>query len=104
MRLGGEEFMLVLRGADGTLRAERRRRAITARIAETVPQMDRPVTASMGVVEAPGESAAGLPFEVLYLRADKLLYRAKNEGRNRYLRETLVFGEPPRDDHQAVAA
>ncbi len=104
VRLGGEEFMLVLRGADGTLRAERRRRAITARIAETVPQMDRPVTASMGVVEAPGESAAGLPFEVLYLRADKLLYRAKNEGRNRYLRETLVFGEPPRDDHQAVAA
>ena len=104
VRLGGEEFMLVLRGADATLRAERRRRAITARIADTVPQVDRPVTASMGVVEAPGEDAAGLPFEVLYLRADTLLYRAKNEGRNRYFRELLVFGEPPADDHQAFAA
>ena len=104
VRLGGEEFMLVLRGPDAILRAERRRRAITARITDTVPQMDRLVTASMGVVEAPCESAEGLPFEVLYLRADKLLYQAKSEGRNRYLRETLAFHEPPGDDKQACAA
>ncbi len=104
VRMGGEEFMLVLRGTDATLRAERRRRAITARVADTIPEMDRLVTASMGVVEAAGEDAAGLPFEVLYLRADKLLYRAKNEGRNRYLSEALVFTEPPADEYQAYAA
>jgi len=104
VRLGGEEFMLVLRGADATLRAERRRRAITARIADTVPALDRLVTASMGVVESPGEDAAVLPFEVLYLRADKLLYQAKNEGRDRYLRETLAFDEPPGVDRRARAA
>ncbi|MEL7729733.1 diguanylate cyclase [Citromicrobium bathyomarinum] len=104
VRLGGEEFMLVLRGADATLRAERRRRAITTRIADMVPEMDRPVTASMGVVEASVEDAAGLPFEVLYLRADTLLYRAKNEGRNRYLHEALDFAEPPGVDTRAYAA
>tara|TARA_B100000678_G_scaffold277124_1_gene270573 strand:+ start:320 stop:2002 length:1683 start_codon:yes stop_codon:yes gene_type:complete len=104
VRLGGEEFMLVLRGADATLRAERRRRAITARIADTVPDMDRLVTASMGVVEAPGEDAAGLPFEALYLRADKLLYQAKREGRNRYLKETLAFVGPPKHRIHARAA
>ena len=104
VRLGGEEFMLVLRGADATLRAERRRRAITARVVDTVPELDMLVTASMGVVEATGEDAAGLPFEVLYLRADKLLYRAKSEGRNRYIRETLAHAGPPNDGIQAYAA
>lgn len=104
VRLGGEEFMLVLRGTDATLRAERRRRAITARVADTVPEMDRLVTASMGLVEASREDAADLPFEVLYLRADKLLYQAKNEGRNRYIREELALVGQPEDKIQACAA
>lgn len=78
-RLGGEEFMLLLRGNDAEMQAERRRQAISAVVAKTVPGLERPVTASMGLVECHSDE----DFAKIYERADKLLYEAKTAGRNR---------------------
>lgn len=80
-RFGGEEFVLLVRGEDAQLRAERRRQAIPAAVAATIPNLGRPVTASMGMIDAP--PSADVDFAELYRRADKLLYDAKLAGRNR---------------------
>jgi diguanylate cyclase (GGDEF)-like protein len=78
-RLGGEEFLLLLRGADACSRAELRRQAIPATVACSVLGLERPVTASMGVTDL----ADNEDFTTLYGRADRLLYEAKSAGRNR---------------------
>ncbi|MDR6756786.1 diguanylate cyclase (GGDEF)-like protein [Mycoplana sp. BE70] len=80
-RLGGEEFVLLVRGEDAQVRAERRRQAIPAVVANAVPGLGRPVTASMGMTDAPPNADA--QFAELYEEADKLLYKAKLAGRNR---------------------
>ena len=76
-RLGGEEFIAVLPGADhqASLRiAERLRRAIETGSEIHLP----PVTASFGVACL----EAGETIEDLIERADAALYEAKNLGRN----------------------
>lgn len=80
-RLGGEEFLLLARGKDAQLQAERRRQSIPAIVANAVPGLGRPVTASMGVTG--GLSDPDADFTALYEEADKLLYSAKLAGRNR---------------------
>lgn len=80
-RLGGEEFVLLVRGEDAQGQAERRRQAIPAVVANAVPGLGRPVTASMGMADA--SPNAHLEFAELYERADRLLYNAKLAGRNR---------------------
>lgn len=83
-RIGGEEFLLLLRGKDAGKRAEARRRAVTARTLTDLEGFDRPVTASMGVLEFGGiADNPDLDFWNLYTRADQLLYEAKCSGRNR---------------------
>lgn len=95
-RLGGEEFVLLVRGDDAHARAERRRQAIPAIVANTVPGLGRPVTASMGMMDASQDPA----FAALYREADKLLYSAKLAGRNR----TALGGkDAPFDPVQAIA-
>ncbi|MFN3516553.1 MAG: diguanylate cyclase [Novosphingobium sp.] len=94
MRMGGEEFMLLLRGKGAVQRAERIRRAITTRIARDIPGLDRPVTASMGVVEIPVTVMPNATFAAIYARADGLLYQAKRAGRNRMVSERMtVFAD-----------
>jgi diguanylate cyclase (GGDEF)-like protein len=79
-RWGGEEFLLLLPGADeeGAARlAERVRAAFAAR---SIPgALGLRVTASFGVAEyTPGSSG-----ELLVVAADQALYRAKWDGKNR---------------------
>lgn len=94
VRLGGEEFVILLRGARAVERAETLRQAIPLRIASQVGGLDRPVTASMGVIELPREADQLMSFEDLYARADQLLYEAKAAGRNRMYYERLqVFSD-----------
>lgn len=82
LRMGGEEFLLLLRGADISQRVERLREAIPVRIAREVAELEVLVTASAGLVEwAPG-AALALDFENCYRAADDLLYEAKHNGRN----------------------
>lgn len=83
-RYGGEEFLLIVREADGERAAaiaERIRRALEER---AIPHPDSStgpcVTASFGVAHA--DVVRSTPAEII-ARADMALYAAKNNGRNR---------------------
>jgi len=79
-RWGGEEFLLLLPGADleGAVQlAERVRVALGAREIPDAPGLR--VTASFGVAEYAGESNS----EQLLVAADSALYRAKRAGKDR---------------------
>lgn len=93
-RLGGEEFVVLLRGKRTLQRAEALRQMIPGQIAVRVEGLGAPVTASMGAVKVPRAGLlATMPLSALYARADKLLYDAKAGGRNRIVTEALtVFG------------
>lgn len=78
-RLGGEEFLLLLRGNDVVARAELCRQAIPATVSTAVPCLETPVTASMGIMSISGDE----DLTSLYERADRLLYEAKDHGRNK---------------------
>lgn len=99
IRMGGEEFALLLRGDDVLDRAERRRLAVSNAAAEALGDADQ-VTASMGIVELPTESAPPMDFDALYERADLLLYEAKNSGRDRTVSEKLKLFSPSRADER----
>lgn len=89
-RIGGEEFLLLLRGRDAAQKAEGRRKAVTARIMAEVDEVQFPVTASMGYLDFKAIAAEpGANFESLYAQGDRLLYTAKCAGRNRTHSETL---------------
>ncbi|MFN4020794.1 MAG: diguanylate cyclase domain-containing protein [Erythrobacter sp.] len=96
VRLGGEEFVVLLRGLRTLERAEALRQAIPMRIAKDVPGLNLPVTASMGVIVLERALRPTMSFTEFYARADALLYEAKASGRNRlaYQRMT-VFSQPP---------
>jgi diguanylate cyclase (GGDEF)-like protein len=81
-RWGGEEFLLVLPGADldGAVHvAERVRHALEDRIVLSIEGEPIPVTASFGVAAYP--RARSLP--ALFSAADGALYEAKRTGKNR---------------------
>ena len=103
MRMGGEEFILLLRGKDVLARAERRRQAISLRIAAEVSGLERVVTASMGLVQHPPGGALKCDFSALYSHCDRLLYEAKRAGRNRTMSEKLQSFGPRFLRNKAVA-
>jgi len=79
-RWGGEEFLLLLPGADGegaAHLAERIRIGLAERSIPSVPELR--VSASFGVAEYAGESTT----EQLVAAADGALYRAKRAGKDR---------------------
>jgi diguanylate cyclase len=79
-RFGGEEFLVVLPGTPmnhARACAERLRSSVAGM--NVLPDLEARVTISIGLAEClPGESA-----DALLNRADRALYRAKREGRNR---------------------
>ncbi len=96
VRLGGEEFVVLLRGERTLERAEALRRAIPMRIAKEVPGLELPVTASMGVIVMTEANRYKMAFAEFYARADALMYEAKASGRNRLAYERLtVFNVAP---------
>ncbi|MFK4003242.1 diguanylate cyclase [Qipengyuania sp. NPDC077563] len=104
-RMGGEEFLLFLRGKDAAEKAAARRKAMTARILAEVDEVDRPVTASMGFVDFGDLASAEATesFGKLYVLADRLLYDAKCSGRDAAEMEKLRAEDPiPRFSHQAA--
>lgn len=107
VRLGGEEFVVLLRGPRPLERAEAMRQAIPMRIAKEVPGLDLPVTASMGVVVVAEANRHKMAFAEFYARADALMYEAKASGRNRLAYERLtVFTAAPegrRDGEERAA-
>jgi diguanylate cyclase (GGDEF)-like protein len=89
-RLGGEEFLVICIGAsaeEGAKTAERLRQAIERKLIHHAT-FRRNVTASLGVS---GLSRGMQSVDDLLLAADRGLYKAKAEGRNR----VVVEGESP---------
>jgi diguanylate cyclase (GGDEF)-like protein len=90
-RIGGEEFLVLLPGADlagAAAMAERLREGISA---ETVGPALR-VTMSFGVAASAEGSA--FEYEGVCARADKALYRAKRGGRDRVCTAADPAGRP----------
>jgi two-component system, cell cycle response regulator len=78
-RLGGEEFALLLAGADAqkaSAAAERLRQAVAAEALEGIGR----VTISLGVASCPAHARSE---RELYAASDAALYTAKREGRDR---------------------
>ena len=87
-RYGGEEFLVVLPGADATLAAE-----LAERMRQTVENSELAATISIGVASCVPDPASN--FTALLEATDAALYLAKNDGRNR----VVVQSWP---DHPAV--
>lgn len=79
MRIGGEEFGLLLSGEDWAEQLERIRLSIPFAVMDKVQHVDMPVTVSIGAIAF----ASGVSAEVALLRADEALYVAKEAGRDR---------------------
>jgi len=80
-RLGGEEFLVICRGApeqDGVVAAERIRKAVESNIVDT-PGFNKAVTISLGVA---GTHAGVATLMDLLKASDEAVYQAKNGGRN----------------------
>jgi diguanylate cyclase (GGDEF)-like protein len=103
VRMGGEEFALLMRGANPQERAERMRQAIPVRVARSVPELDRMMTASMGLLELPRSGLKGVGLKEFYASADKLLYEAKSGGRNRMIAERMRMFVPRRVERRRAA-
>ncbi|OEC61664.1 GGDEF domain-containing protein [Pseudomonas sp. ENNP23] len=78
-RIGGEEFACLLADADGAT-AMRVAERIRHEFAESCPEAPGPLSVSIGVT---GSGEAGYDLSRLLSLADKALYRAKAQGRNR---------------------
>lgn len=95
-RFGGDEFVIYQVG--GLSRHEVERRAALLRHAlmneAGLPEQTDRVTVSIGIVFSPG----GVSYEQLFASADKALYRAKSEGKNRACVAEDVYREECMDE------
>jgi two-component system, cell cycle response regulator len=84
-RYGGEEFILVLPETDleGAKTLSERLRLEIEREKVTFENRNIRVTASFGVVGLSSETEDDTTAEILISQADRLLYKAKESGRNR---------------------
>lgn len=90
-RWGGEEFLVLMPNtglADATLAADKLRRQVAAELATPDGQ---PVTISIGVAEWRGD---GESLDAWIVRADRVLYLAKENGRNRVETDLSEDGSP----------
>ncbi len=82
-RIGGDEFFLYFNNVDSPetiqILATRLINALNEKV--KYPDKTRGAAASIGIAVAPKD---GNDFEVLYAKADKALYHAKNNGKNIY--------------------
>lgn len=100
IRMGGEEFLLLMRGEDTLQRAEALRQSLPVRVAAEMEGLPQMVTASMGLVVMPRSAAPNANFADIYRRADKLLYEAKEQGRNRGVVERMMVFARRKSDPQ----
>jgi diguanylate cyclase (GGDEF)-like protein len=92
-RYGGEEFAMVLPDCNAELGVEAMVR-VRDRLAHELARREAPVcTVSFGVVEADGDSDVDL--RELMARADRALYQAKQDGRDRIVADGAYLVVPP---------
>ena len=99
-RLGGEEFAVILPGADASRARDIAERLRTRLASSAFPvrrgSVDLAVTVSIGVaVNRSGQTAAGL-----LAQADAAVYRAKHEGRNRVVLAGCRAATPRRGERR----
>nr|WP_246221824.1 GGDEF domain-containing protein [Marichromatium bheemlicum] len=102
VRMGGDEFVILLPGTDLAQAmecAERVRQAIAHCSSETATGVRIGVCASIGVAT----HRPGLDLDALYAQADDALYAAKRAGRNRTLAGTGCATAMVRDSAQPQA-
>ncbi len=82
-RVGGDEFMVLLKDVPGAELVEEKCRSLVERLGELLSAMSSglPVSVSVGCAIAPEH---GTTFGDLYRHADEALYNAKNAGKNCY--------------------
>lgn len=97
-RMGGEEFVLILPGADAEAAEDCAERARAALAELTV--RGRPLAASAGVAASPGD---GRDPAVLLENADAALYWAKRSGRGRTARYKRGAVRPEAEQRNEVA-
>lgn len=85
-RLGGEEFALL--GAIDTL-SSATALALLSAVRETAMPHGQSVTISIGIAEGPITTETA--WRALYREADKAMFEAKNEGRNRFCQSSGSF-------------
>ncbi len=102
VRMGGEEFVVLLRGRNALQRAEALRQSLPLRISNALPGLEQPVTASMGVIVVPKMGGNVTDFADLYARADGMMYQAKESGRNRMCYEKLTVFDGARPARRPV--
>lgn len=88
-RIGGEEFALILRTSDPDLvekMTERVRKSVESQFFE-IDERALEITVSVGSCFVIGET--GVSFQTLYDAADKALYEAKENGRNRSVNKVI---------------
>ena len=80
-RFGGDEFVVYQVGDLGRHEVERRAALLRHALMNEagLPEQTDRVTISIGIVFSPG----GVPYEQLFASADRALYQAKSEGKNR---------------------
>ncbi|MBW2252376.1 MAG: diguanylate cyclase [Deltaproteobacteria bacterium] len=85
-RYGGEEFLVTLpeTDLDGALHLSERLRRVISEKKYNIGTKKINITASFGVAGFDPDNASNeISFDILIRHADKYLYQAKNEGRNR---------------------
>jgi len=97
-RFGGEEFLIVAPGcgtAESLIQAERLRAVVCS---QPITLKDLPVTVTISVGAATTLDPSQQNMEALLTAADKALYRAEANGRNRAEGDSSVTGPSPNLD------
>lgn len=84
-RIGGDEFVAYVCREDGrSFNASERARLILERLHMSQKEWGAAVTASIGIASCPGD---GEDYDALYMAADRAMYMAKQEGKDRFWEE-----------------
>ena len=94
-RFGGEEFVVLMPHTSRRAACEAMRK-LQQRLTE-IPLPDEELNVTITFSAGVTEWRRGEPFEFTYHRADMLLYRAKNAGRNRFYSDEMPPDEQPSD-------
>lgn len=83
-RIGGDEFMVLLKSIEDTALVEEKAEAIKQSLSQMATEGADiyPISNSIGIAMYPKD---GLTYSDLYQKADVALYEAKRSGRNRYV-------------------
>lgn len=84
MRAGGDEFVILFKDIPNKALARKAMHLVHSIRKQTFPEKEYSMTCSIGVCYLP-ENVSGYTYEQIFKNADWALYRAKENGRDRYV-------------------